>query len=327
MLDWLFVDLCKITKLREAMQNNEEEKQSGLKLSIILLIILLLFILNFFGDEGDMQMNLDNPKTIVILKLLQALLVLLVFIMPSFLFAIFWTKAKINYLGITTKPSFSTLIIAGTGMMMALPMINWLADINQGMQLPEAFSNIEIWMKHSEEKATLFTDALTKGTTIDVLILNLIVIALMAALSEELFFRGILQKVLTEFSRNKHIGVWVGAILFSSFHMQFYGFLPRMLMGAYLGYLFLWSGSLWPGIFAHFINNGMAVVLIWLSNRGVINVDADKVGIQENEWVYVVISFVIVALSLYLIQVKEKRRALLISANHGGTENTESQGE
>jgi membrane protease YdiL (CAAX protease family) len=130
----------------------------------------------------------------------------------------------------------------------------------------------------------------------------------MAAFSEELFFRGILQKVLNECVSNKHIGVWIGAALFSAFHMQFYGFLPRMLMGAYLGYLFLWSGSLWPGILAHFINNGMAVLLMWMSNRGDIKVDADKVGIQENEWVFVLISFVMVSLSLYLVYNNEKKK-------------------
>lgn len=306
MFYWLFVDLYKFTKLRQAMQNNEEERQSGLKLSVILLIITLLFVLNLLGDKEDIQMNLDNPKTIAVLKILQGVGVLIGFAMPAVLFATLWTRSKINYLGLHNKPAFSTLLIAGTGMMMALPMINWLAEMNQGMQLPDALSGIEAWMKHSEEKAAIFTDALTKGGTVDVLLLNLVVIALVAALSEELFFRGVLQKVLIEVTRNKHVGVWLGAILFSAIHMQFYGFLPRMLMGAYLGYLFLWSGSLWLGIFAHFLNNGMAVLLIWLSNRGVINVDADKVGIQENEWMFVVISLVMVTMSLILVYRKGK---------------------
>ena len=290
------------------MQNNEKESQSGLKLSVILLFIFALGLLSVIDDKSNLEMNLDNPKTILILKLLQAFSVLVVFILPALLFAIYWTKPKIDYLGISSKPKSSTLIIATTGMMMALPMINWLADINQHMEFPQLLSGIETWMKQSEAKATLLTDALTKGSTIDVLLLNLIVIALLAAFSEELFFRGVLQKVLNENSRNKHVGVWVGAILFSAFHMQFYGFLPRMLMGAYLGYLFLWTGSLWPGILAHFMNNGMAVFLIWLSNRGVIDVDADKVGIQENEWVFVLISLAMVTMSLFLIYKKEKNR-------------------
>jgi len=136
----------------------------------------------------------------------------------------------------------------------------------------------------------------------------LFVIALLAALSEELFFRGILQKVLIECIHNKHIGVWLAAIIFSAFHMQFFGFLPRMLMGVYLGYLFLWSGSLWPGIFAHFLNNGMAVFIVWLANRGAIADNADQVGIQEGEWIYVATSIVMVAISLFLVFRIEKKR-------------------
>lgn len=253
-------------------------------------------------------MNLDNPNTIATLKIIQGLSVLVVFVFPAILFAVFWTKPRIHYLGVTTKPAITTLMIAGIGMLLAMPMINWLSDANQHLNLPEALSGIETWMQQSEEKAKILTEAFTKGTSVSVLILNLIVIALMAALSEELFFRGVLQKVLIDCTRNKHIGVWIGAILFSAFHMQFFGFLPRMLMGAYLGYLFLWSGSLWPGIFAHFINNGMAVVLIWLVNRRAISDNADKVGIEEGEWLYVATSVATVIITLFLVYRIEKKR-------------------
>jgi membrane protease YdiL (CAAX protease family) len=174
------------------------------------------------------------------------------------------------------------------------------------MHLPSALSGIENWMRISEDKATELTEAFTQGTSVGTLIINLIVIALMAALSEELFFRGMLQKVLLECFKNKHIAIWIGAALFSAFHMQFFGFLPRMVMGAFLGYLFLWSGSLWPSIFAHFINNGTAVVLIWLSNRGAISKDIDKVGMESTELIYVVASAIVVISCLFLIYKIEK---------------------
>ena len=244
------------------MQQIEPERQPWLKLSFLFLYIFALATLTVLGGDADVAMNLDNPNTIATLKIIQGLSVLVVFVFPAVLFAVFWTNSRIHYLGITKSPAIGTLVCAGIGMLFAMPMINWLADINQHLDLPEALSGIETWMKISEEKAKVLTEAFTKGTSVGVLILNLIVIALMAALSEEIFFRGVLQKVLIDCTRNKHIGVWISAIIFSAFHMQFFGFLPRMLMGAYLGYLFLWSGSLWPGIFAHFVNNGMAVVLI-----------------------------------------------------------------
>jgi membrane protease YdiL (CAAX protease family) len=176
------------------------------------------------------------------------------------------------------------------------------------MHLPSAFSAMETWMKNSEAKAAEMTDVFTKGTTVGVLLLNLFVVAFMAAFSEELFFRGMLQKVLIECFKNKHIGIWIGAIFFSAFHMQFYGFLPRMLMGAYLGYLFVWSGSIWPGMIAHFINNGAAVFLVWLYNRGSISADADKIGAEGSQMIYVVSSIVMVTISMILVYRTEKNR-------------------
>lgn len=290
------------------MQNVEQERHSWIKLSIILLLLFTLGILSYLGSKLNISINLDNDRAILVSKLEQAISVIVIFIFPPLMFALFWTKTKVHYLGITTKVSVKTLFISAILILLALPLINWIATLNEQMNLPEAFNGMEVWMKKSEESAKKITDAYTQGTTITVLITNLFVIALLAALSEELFFRGMLQKVLIECFKNKHIAIWTGAILFSAFHMQFFGFFPRMLMGAYLGYLFLWSGSLWPGILAHFVNNGMAVFLVWLSNRGVISADVDKIGSFENEIMYVITSATLVILSLILIYRMEKKK-------------------
>ena len=293
------------------MQNIERERHSWLKLTVVLTwLFLLLSITVLLGSGSDVKINPDNKTMIAIMYISQVLGVTIFFILPSLLFSIFWTKQRIHFIGFTTKPVLSTLLIAGIGMLLAMPAINWLADLNQHMNLPGAFSGIETWMKNSEAKATEMTEIFTRGTSIRKLILNLFVIAFMAAVSEEIFFRGILQKVLIECTRNKHIGIWIAAALFSAFHMQFFGFIPRMLMGAYLGYLFLWSGSLWPGMIAHFLNNGMAVFLSWLMNRGEISANADKIGIDQNQWIYVCTSIAMVALSLFLVYRIEKKRKI-----------------
>ena len=293
------------------MQSIEQERHSWMKLIAISLFLLAYGIVTVMAGDGDIEMNFDNPSTIAFFYIAQSLGVILLFILPAVLFAIFWTKSGIHYLGITVKPSIKTILLASSGMLFAMPLINWCAELNQHMQLPEAFSGIETWMKNSEAKAAELTDAFTKGTSVGKLILNLIVVAFMAAVSEELFFRGMVQKVLIECFKNKHIGVWMGAILFSAFHMQFYGFFPRMLMGAYLGYMFLWSGSIWPGMLTHFINNGIAVLLIWLANRGSISVDADKLGVQEGGVMYVIISVIMVTASLLLVYKTERKNKRL----------------
>jgi uncharacterized protein len=290
------------------MENIQEERHSWLKLSILMCFMLIYGVLTVSAGDGDINLNFNDPNVIILLKVLQAVSVIILFILPAVLIAAFWTKKKISYLGITTKPSFITMILAAVGILTAMPLINWLAELNQHMHLPAALSGIEDWMKRSEDKAGELTEAFTKGTSVGTLVLNLFVIAFMAALSEEVFFRGLFQKISIECFKNKHAGIWFSAVIFSAFHMQFFGFVPRMLMGAYLGYLFLWSGSLWPGILAHFINNGMAVFLVWMVNRGAISADIDKVGMEPNDVIYVAVSIIMVIVSLLLVYRIERKK-------------------
>jgi membrane protease YdiL (CAAX protease family) len=296
------------------MQNTEKEQYSWIKLILLLSYIGLLGVVSILGGD-DSALNYDNPNTVMLMKVLQGVSVIMVFVLPALAFAFFWTKKRISYLGVSEKPSFLVLLVTGIGMFLAIPLNNWLEVVNQQMKLPAFLSGIETWMKNSEEKAAVLTDAFTAGTTVDVLVLNLVVIAFLAAVTEELFFRGVLQKVMQECVHNKHVAVWITAILFSAFHMQFYGFLPRMFMGAFLGYLFVWSGSLWPSILAHFVNNGMAVLTFWLVNNGYVSEDIDKVGVNPDEWIYAVVSFIAVAGSLLLIYViSNKRNAKLMNS-------------
>ncbi len=291
------------------MQNTkQEERQSWIKLVVIFSWLFIYGLLNIVGSSGSTEINTNDTAMVTLLYIGQVIGVVVLFIAPSILFALFWTNKRIHYLGVTTKPNYKTVLLGSMGILFALPFINWIAQLNEQMHLPEVLSGVEQWMRASEVKAMELTELFTKGTSVSGLLLNLFVVALMAALSEELFFRGIIQKVLIECFSNKHISIWIGAIIFSAFHMQFFGFFPRMLMGAFLGYLFLWSGSLWPGIIAHFVNNGMAVFLVWLSNRGVISSDADKIGIDNSQLIYVIISVIIVSGSLYLIYKIEKKR-------------------
>lgn len=290
------------------MQNIEKERYSWLKLGSILLFILLLVLPNVFSDSSTL--NLDDADMIRLLKVSQVISVIICFILPPVLFARYLTRSKIHYLGITVPPALNTSLIGGLGMLLALPLINALAELNQHIHLPAAFHGVEQWMKNSEEKTKLITEAFMQGTDVNTLLVNLFVVAFMAGLSEELFFRGMLQKVLIECFKNKHVGVWIGAIIFSAFHLQFYGFIPRTLMGAYLGYLFLWTGSLWPGIIAHFLNNGLAVYGAWLVNKGIISEDIDTVGTHNvQELIYVFVSAGMVVFSLILIYRIEKRKS------------------
>ena len=136
-----------------------------------------------------------------------------------------------------------------------------------------------------------------KADNIGALLINIGLLALLPALSEELSFRGTLQQILG----NKAAAIWVTAFIFSAIHMQFYGFVPRMLMGAMFGYVFVWTGSLWVPILMHFTNNGLAVLTYYLFDECGENSKniADTIGAGDTWWLGV-ISIVITSLGLLI---------------------------
>lgn len=144
------------------------------------------------------------------------------------------------------------------------PAIAVIAQWNEQIALPDSLKDIEHWMRQMEDTAKDVTDLFLSGETLSDLFLNLLIIAAAAAFVEEIFFRGALQQLIEKWFRNGHVAVWTAALIFSAIHLQFYGFLPRLIMGAVLGYLFLYSRNLWIPMLYHFVNNAVVVVIIYL---------------------------------------------------------------
>ena len=283
------------------------------KVMILMSILLVLGVLTAAGSGEDMQIDKYGEKMILLFKILQVVAVIFIFILPAGLFSLLFTKDRLRYPRWNVPPNLILLLIGALVFIVGIPMIAWLEQLNREMTLPASLSGLEHWMQQSEANAGKLTEAFLADTSVGGLILNLFVIAFMAALSEELFFRGVLQKAFTEAFGNYHVAIWVTAILFSAFHMQFYGFVPRMIMGAVLGYLFVWSGSLWVNIFAHFVNNGVAVVISWMIKRGSITEEMQN-GPVTISAVSGLISLALVAGLMFLVfkfRKKEEEPALM----------------
>jgi uncharacterized protein len=126
-------------------------------------------------------------------------------------------------------------------------------------------------------------------------------IAILPAIGEELMFRGVIQRIFTNWTKNYHWGIWISAFLFSAMHMQFYGFLPRMLLGGMFGYLLVWSGTMWVPILAHFVNNTMGVLGYYLIDKGTITKDIEEWGTGTEQIPLLIFSIVLSGLLLFLI--------------------------
>ena len=158
-------------------------------------------------------------------------------------------------------------------------------------------------MDINELQAMKLTEAFLSDISIGGFIVNLLMIGMLAAIGEELLFRGVILRIFKDWSGNTHVAVWISAILFSALHLQFFGFLPRMILGVVLGYLFVWSRSLWVPVITHFINNTAAVIVAFLFYRGNIKTDMESFGSTDNAgWIIgslVITLFLLIAIFRY----------------------------
>jgi len=284
---------------------------AGMKLILSIIIIILFFLSAFvvgllaampiFGiSPTELQSAMGVNGNINLLKYMQILQGFSLFIIPSFIVAYIFSNNTIKFLYLDVKPKFFYAILAVSLMILALPLINFLAQINSKMNLPEFMSGIEVWMRASETNAEILTKKLLAVNNLGGLMLNIFMIAVLPAIGEELLFRGIIQKYLILIFKNAHVGIILAAIFFSAFHMQFYGFIPRLILGMMLGYLLFWTKSLWVPIIAHFINNAFAVITYYYISKGEISEDVEKIGSEGQSMIFAFISFLLVGAIIYI---------------------------
>lgn len=230
---------------------------------------ILVRVLVWLGIMGVLTMVafgvwffLPNRDGLVGMKWLQLLQSVATFLLPALAGAYLWSNTPMQWLHLNKKPSWQEALAAVVVMLLAIPGINLLSAWNQQMVLPEWMSGIEQWMRMQEDAAAQLTEQFLRVDTVGGLLVNIGLMALLPAVGEELTFRGVVQGM---FTRNRHVAIWATAAIFSFVHMQFYGFLPRMLLGAMFGYMLWWTGSLWVPMLMHFVNNCAAVVVAYLA--------------------------------------------------------------
>lgn len=270
-------------------------------------ILLLTCIMLGCSIIAIVLWGLFSDGSLVSLKWMQVVQSVFVFILPCIICCYLWTDQPWKWLKLTNRPHAWPIILTILLFVCGIPFINLLSYWNEQLRLPAFMADIEAWMQAAEANAGNLTEQFLQDSNYAGLLFNLFIMAISPALSEEIFFRGTLQPLLGE-KHHPHIAIWSTAILFSAIHMQFYGFIPRMLLGAVLGYTVYWSKSLWLGIIGHAVNNGMAVISYFIANR--LNYNAqflDQLGTGTTLWLGIVSGICVGAL-LYAL-----RRSLTIS--------------
>ena len=190
-----------------------------------------------------------------------------------------------------------SIMVASMGLALAIsPVVEWNATV----EFPDWMSGFGNWAKNTESLAEAMIKAITQDLTPLAFVFVFIVVAILPAIGEELVFRGLIQTEFQRAVRNPHVAIWLTSILFSAFHLQFFGFVPRALIGAFLGYLYYWSGNLWIPILAHFFNNGLQIVGLYLFQKGVLSFDVES---TESAPLPVVITAIVLTL-LLLVYIK-----------------------
>ncbi len=199
-----------------------------------------------------------------------------------------------------------TIVIVISFMFVNTVFIEW----NMNFTFPGFLGGFEEWAREKEEELKLITDFLTEFNSFSQFIIVFIIVAVIPGIGEELIFRGILQNKFHLFFKNIHVAIIVTAILFSGFHMQFFGFLPRLFLGILFGYIYYWSGNIWYPILGHFINNGFTLILIYLYQTGYIGIDID---VQEAYPLNIILIFSVI--TIYMLFSFRKQFKYQKSAN------------
>jgi hypothetical protein len=258
--------------------------------------------ISVFELQNAKSFDLRNPAMLTFMRGMILLQFLFLFTIPSLLFAYFSDPQPAKYLGLKAPHKSMYWILGLLLIVVAYPFVEYIGYLNQ--KIPFG-AETEKWMKGMEEEAARQIKFMLKERTPSELIKNLVFISLFAGVGEELFFRGILQRIFIRMTENPWMGIILTAAIFSGIHFQFYGFFPRFLLGILLGAIYWYSGSIWTAILAHFLYDAAVILIVYFNPHLLDNAEATIIqGQQLQLLVGAAISLALTV--LLLVQMKKK---------------------
>lgn len=243
--------------------------------SVLTIILSSVGSLLFDSNLKVLTIGPVNEKDIIFLRYLLIIQDVALLIVPAIIILSLMDSGLKSALSIFKIPGYKETALVIILILCLFPVTSFTGQINSSMHLPAWLSGLEQWMNEKEDDADRLINSLVVSDVFSIMMLNLFIIALLPAISEELIFRGVLQKIFYKLFKSGHIAIWVTATLFSAIHFQFFGFIPRLILGLVFGYLFYWSGNLVLPVLAHFANNAFPVVMAYFQGMEKLNSSPD----------------------------------------------------
>ena len=275
----------------------------GTALSIILLVGGLLVT-----GTSLSQFSLTDESNAGLVRYYLAIQDLCLFILPASVIMKLRRNEDEPWMRVFGSFSMKEAILVLIMALCIFPVTSFTGEINSMMHFPDWMSGIGKWVEGKEEMADKVTGYLAESKSFPMLMLNLFIIALLPALGEEMVFRGVFQKIFCSMFRSYHTAIWITAFIFSFVHLQFFGFIPRLILGAVFGYLFYWSGKLWLPIAAHFVNNGFPLIISFIYGPEALN-STDNIPLWKQGLAVPLPLFVVAGILLYFRKKYSVRQA------------------
>ena len=270
-------------------------KNTNQGVKFLIFALLLVFGLIFSGVLGLFvtMMGEGGMSNVTNMQITQIISQVIGFLMPAVVYAILVKEKPFNYLGFKKLQTWSLLGIVA--MFTVIPFLSTVTEWNESFVFPESMKALEEMLRGIKDKSDEIVKMfIGQGS----LFSSLLIIAALAAISEELLFRSVIQQALIKLFKNAHVAIIVTAIIFSAFHGDIFGFIPRFILGLMLGYMFWMSGSIFPSMLMHFVNNATIVTLYYLNTRNYTDIDVEKFGSSDN--VLVIIMSLIVTMAIFI---------------------------
>lgn len=197
----------------------------------------------------------------------------------------------------------------------AYPAMAQIIYYNADISFPDSMKGLEQTLRDWENAGADATAAIMSTTTVGGLIVNILIVGLFTGLAEEMFFRAGIQRMMMASRLSPAVAIWSAAAIFSFVHFQFFGFVPRLLLGAMFGYVYWRTGSIWAPALLHGINNSLVVVTEWINHRNGTTFDFEQYVTNTSgiPWWFIFSTLLTILFIIYSNNLSNKR-----IANGGG---------